>query len=94
MATETDNDISGHLPFILKTYFWGFCAFILDRTAEELDINVGERGNDMQQRAAGWNRTCGHCSEDTASVHGAPAYQLSSQGAPSLGTFDIKYIKN
>ncbi len=32
-----------------------------------------ERGDDMQQRATRWNRTCGHCSEDKASVHGAPA---------------------
>ncbi len=27
----------------------------------------------MQQRATGWNQTHGYCSEDTASVNGAPA---------------------
>ncbi len=27
----------------------------------------------MQQRATRWNRTCGRCNEDTASVRGASA---------------------
>ncbi len=60
--------------------FLGFCAFI-DETAEGLTGNSGEsererereRGDDMQQRATGWNRTRGRHSEDTASVYGAPS---------------------
>ncbi len=41
----------------------------------------------MQQRATGWNRTSGCCSEDTASVHGAPALPTELLGRPSLKTF-------
>ncbi len=41
-----------------------------------------QRGNDMQQRATGWNQTCGRCSEDKASVYGAPALQTDRPGAP------------
>ncbi len=58
-----------------KHILLGFCAFILDGTAKELDRKWGsERGNNMQQRATGWNYTCGHCSQDTVFVHGAPAF--------------------
>lgn len=31
---------------------------------------MSENGDDMQQMATGWTSTLGHCSEDTASVHG------------------------
>ncbi len=56
--------------FILR-YFWAFVP-LFDRTAEELDRGGRERGNDMQQRVAGWNRTRGHYGKDTASVYGTP----------------------
>ncbi len=44
-----------------------------DRTADEWTGNGRERGDDSQQRATRWNQTHGRCSEDKASVYGAPA---------------------
>ncbi len=44
--------------------------------------NGGERGNDVQQRAAGLTQTLGRCSEDTAPAHGAPALPMEPPGWP------------
>ncbi len=60
-------------------FFKTFGPFI-DRTAEGLDRKqkgVREKGNDMQQRAAGWNRI-----SVTVSAHGVSALPTELQGRP------------
>ncbi len=47
----------------------------------------------MQQRATEWNRTLGGCSEDTASVHGAPALPTEPTGRPSITNIYYKNTK-
>ncbi len=67
-------------PSSLKVFFGALCAFI-NRTAEGLNRKWGwERGNDMQQRATGWNQSRGSCNEDKTSVHGAPALPTEPLG--------------
>lgn len=50
-------------------------------------------GNDFQQRATGWDRTVGHYSKDTATVHGL-LYRLSFLGAPTQLTFKYTLFHN
>ncbi len=80
-------------PVFCFGYFLDFCAFILNRTAAELNRKWGrERGNDMQQRAAGCNWTRGCCSRDTASVHEAPAPLTELPGCPAISR--LRRVKN
>ncbi len=58
------------VPHFLKIFFGLFAPSLIGqrRIGEEMGT---ERGNDLRQRAAGWNQTC--CSEDTAPVQTEPA---------------------
>ena len=51
-----------------------------------------ERGDDMQQKAKGWNQTPGLCSKASAFIHGAQTLPLTFTSAPK--TVDlIRYDK-
>ncbi len=60
----------------------GLSGPVYDRTTEEWAANGGERVNDMQHMAAGWRRTRGRCSKDTASVDEIPALPTELPGRP------------
>lgn len=47
----------GVWPFQKKDYFFGF-AFI---GKDKLNMNGGEKRDDMQQRAVSWDQACGRC---------------------------------
>ncbi len=67
--------------------FLGFFAAFVPLSFLKGQLKSGQgrdRGNDMQQRVTMWNRTRGHCSEDTASVYGVPALPTEPPGAPVL----------
>ncbi len=68
LLTDLRNIV--HLLNFLKDIFGIFCGY-------SWTGNEGQREKDIQQRAAGWNRTRGRCSEDTTSVYWHPLYQLS-----------------
>ncbi len=71
-----------------------FLGPLFDRTAAELDRKWWrERGNDMQERATGWNQTHGCCSEHTASVHEAPTLTTEQPGHPPLSCLCRKIAK-
>ncbi len=50
---------------------------------------MGQRGNDTQQRATGWNWTCGCCSQDTACTWGAHSTN-KPPGCLIVQTFNLK----
>lgn len=65
---------------IFKRYFRA-CLPLIDRKV--VSVKRGkEGGDDMQQRAIGWNQTCGLCGKHTAFVHGAPVLPGELMGAP------------
>ncbi len=79
--------------FFYKDVICAFYAFI-DRTAVEWTGNESrDKGNDMQQRATGWNRTCGNCSDGTASVHEALAL-LNELPGRTIRLVFFKFILN
>lgn len=54
-------------------------------------MRVGDRGDDMQQRAAGQNQAHGRCRIDMTFVHGVPTLLGELLDSPIHGTSNPKW---